>query len=99
MAKVILPDILKQFTENQTELDIEGSTVREVLRSLVARYPGLKNRLFTEAETLRHYVNIYKGQDYSRSLEDIDAPASLQDMDAPVKDEEELIVVPSASGG
>ena len=42
MAKVVLPaSVGQQFAGGETEFEIDGATVRAVIRALDARHPGL----------------------------------------------------------
>jgi molybdopterin converting factor small subunit len=42
MARVVLPSSVgRQYTGGTTEIEVEGGTVREVVRALEALYPGL----------------------------------------------------------
>ena len=42
MARVVLPaSVAQQFTGGESEVTVEGGTVRAVVRALDARYPGL----------------------------------------------------------
>jgi molybdopterin converting factor small subunit len=41
--------ILRQFTDNRETVRVEGSTVRECLNSLVARYPETEKWLFSNS--------------------------------------------------
>jgi molybdopterin synthase sulfur carrier subunit len=41
--------VLRQFTDNQETVQVEGTTVRECLNSLVARYPGTEKWLFSKS--------------------------------------------------
>ena len=45
MARVVLTKGLTQFTGGEGELELEVSTVRELLRVLGERYPALKPHL------------------------------------------------------
>lgn len=46
MAKVVLTGSLSdRFAGGETELDVEASNVRQLLRALEARYPGLGNEI------------------------------------------------------
>ena len=48
MAHVILtPSLAKRFAGGLTEHEIAGATVRQLIRGLEARYPGLGERLET----------------------------------------------------
>ena len=42
MARVVLPrSVGEQYTGGETELEVPGATVREIVRALEARFPGL----------------------------------------------------------
>jgi sulfur-carrier protein len=40
-----VPSLLRDLTNGQRSISVEGSTVREVIDNLDQRYPGLKERL------------------------------------------------------
>ena len=44
MAKVFIPSLMQELTDGQTQLDIQGSTVREIIKELDQSYPGVKDR-------------------------------------------------------
>jgi molybdopterin/thiamine biosynthesis adenylyltransferase/rhodanese-related sulfurtransferase/molybdopterin converting factor small subunit len=90
MARVLIPTALQQFAGETDELDIPGETVQGVLDGLSAQYPELKKHLFNEQGELRHFVNVYKGSEDTRTLEG---------MRTPVDEDDELSIVPSIAGG
>jgi adenylyltransferase/sulfurtransferase len=90
MARVLIPTALQQFAGGTDELDIAGATVQAVLDGLSAQYPELKKHLFNEQGELRHFVNVYKGSEDTRTLEG---------MATSVGDDDELSIVPSIAGG
>jgi molybdopterin/thiamine biosynthesis adenylyltransferase/rhodanese-related sulfurtransferase/molybdopterin converting factor small subunit len=90
MARVLIPTALQQFAGGTDELDIAGGTVQEVLDGLSAQYPDLKKHLFNEKGELRHFVNVYKGSEDTRTL---------QGMATTVVEDDELSIVPSIAGG
>ena len=90
MARVLIPTALQQFAGGTDELDITGATVQAVLDGLSAQYPELKKHLFNEKGELRHFVNVYKGTEDTRTLEG---------MATTVEDDDELSIVPSIAGG
>ena len=90
MAKVLIPTALQQFAGGADELMIAGSTVQEVLNNLVAAHPNLKKNIQKDNGELRHYVNIYKGAEDTRTL---------QGLETTVTDGDELSIVPSIAGG
>lgn len=90
MARVLIPTSLQQFAGGTDELDIAGATVQSVLDGLAAQYPELKKHLFNDKGELRHFVNLYKGSEDTRSL---------QGMETEVGEDDELSIVPSIAGG
>ncbi len=57
MALVFIPTLLRPLTGGRGEVEAEGSTVRAVIDSLEARFPGLRDRL-VEAGRLRSNVSV-----------------------------------------
>ena len=85
-----IPTALRQFTQNETEVNVSGGTVREALEALIAQYPELKKHLYKEDGTLRSFVNVYVGEDNIRQREGLDT--LLTEKDA-------LLLIPSIAGG
>jgi molybdopterin converting factor small subunit len=90
MATIRIPTTMRSLTSNQAEVKASGATVREVLKDLDARYPGVGPRLFDERGAVRRYVNIF--------LNDEDIRA-LGELDTPVKDADRLTLIPAMAGG
>jgi molybdopterin converting factor small subunit len=59
MAIVRIPPILRPDAGNNRQVEIEGETVREVLESLVATYPPLRERIFDESDELPQFLNVF----------------------------------------
>ncbi|MBK8957323.1 MAG: MoaD/ThiS family protein [Proteobacteria bacterium] len=48
MAKVVLPlDVARAFANGETQVEVEASDVRSLLRALDQRFPGIGQRLRT----------------------------------------------------
>ncbi len=90
MAKVLIPTALQAYAGGQDELEAEGITVGEVLADLMNSYPNLKKHLYSDNGELRHFVNVYKGSEDTRSLDG---------MSTPISEDDELSIVPSIAGG
>ncbi|MCE9670300.1 MoaD/ThiS family protein [Myxococcus stipitatus] len=90
MATIRIPTTMRALTRNQAEVVAMGATVREVLKDLDARYPGLGARLLDERGAVRRYVNVF--------LNDEDIRA-LADLDTPVRDADRLTLIPAMAGG
>jgi len=90
MATIRIPTTMRALTRNQAEVVATGATVREVLKDLDARYPGLGARLLDERGAVRRYVNVF--------LNDEDIRA-LAELDTPVRDGDRLTLIPAMAGG
>ena len=89
-ATVYIPTPLRPFTDNKDSLELEGSTVQEILDDLNGRYGELKKHLFNEDGKLRNFVNIYVNDEDIRYLERENTPIS---------DDDSISIVPSIAGG
>jgi molybdopterin converting factor small subunit len=89
-VKVHIPGELRAQVGSQTEIHLEGASVKEVLGTLAGRYPVLGKRLFGADGKLNRFVNIYKNDEDIRFLENLDT--SLGDGD-------EISIVPAIAGG
>ena len=85
---VRIPSTLRQYTEQKSEIALEGKTVGEVLDNLKARFPEIGDRCFSTR--MSRFMNIY--------LNDRDI-RSLNDRDTPVADEDVLSIVFAIAGG
>jgi molybdopterin synthase sulfur carrier subunit len=89
-VRVLIPTPLQRLTDNQAEVVVEGSDVREVIGDLEAKFPGVKARLCDESGALRRFVNIYVNEEDIRFLKG-EATA--------LKDGDEMSIVPAIAGG
>jgi len=89
-ATVYIPTPLRTYTDNQESLQLEGSTVEEVLKNLIESYSDLKKHLFNEEGRLRNFVNIYVNDEDIRYL---------QNESTEIKDNDTISIVPSIAGG
>lgn len=90
MARVLIPTALQSYAGGAEELEITGESVEAVLNRLAEAYPRLAKQIFNDKGELRHFVNIYKGSDDTRSL---------QGLATPLGEDDELSIVPSIAGG
>jgi sulfur-carrier protein len=74
---VRIPSPLRQYTEQKSEIVLEGKTVREVLESFKVRFPDASVRFFS-SRTAR-YMNLYLNDQDIRSLNNLDTPVSETD--------------------
>ena len=71
-------------------MQVEGSTVAEVLKALDAAHPGFGERLLDESGAIRRFVNVFVADDDVRFLEGLDTP---------VPDGETVAILPAVAGG
>ncbi len=67
-VRVLIPTPLQRLTDNQAEVVVEGSDVREMIGNLEVKFPGVRARLCDENGTLRRFVNIYVNEEDIRFL-------------------------------
>jgi molybdopterin converting factor small subunit len=75
---VRIPSPLRQYTDQNSEITLEGKTVREVLESFKVRFPDAGDRFFS-AKTAR-YMNLYLNDQDIRSLSNLDTPVNEKDI-------------------
>ena len=85
-----IPSALKQYVNNQDEVEVYGSSVEEALDSLCAQFTELKPILFDENCIVRNFINVYLNDDDIRYAEG---------MNSAVKDGDSIQIVPSVAGG
>jgi molybdopterin converting factor small subunit len=57
MPTVYIPSLLQNLTKGKSQVDVAGSTVREVIRNLEKTYPGLEDRLIDNGQ-LRANISV-----------------------------------------
>jgi len=85
-----IPTPLRRFTGERGEVEVQGATVGEALRSLVTEHSALEPHLYTEEGKLRSFVNLF--------LNDEDVRYMKQE-NTPVKEGDTLSIIPSIAGG
>ncbi len=90
MATVRIPTPLRKLTNGKEEIVTAGATVGELIASLEAQFPGIKERICDDAGKVRRFVNIFANDEDIRFL---------QNLDTPVKDSDEISIVPAIAGG
>ena len=87
---ITIPTPLRRYTGGNSELRVNAQTAGEALEGLAAVYTDLRKHLYTEQNTLRHFVNVYVNE------EDIRHGNGAQ---TPVKDGDTIMIVPAIAGG
>ena len=89
-VKVLIPTPLRSYTGKQASVDLDGSTVGEVLQHLIGLHSLLKNHLYSEDGKVRKFVNVYVNDEDIRYL---------QHEQTSVKDKDIISIIPSIAGG
>ena len=89
-VNVRLPTVLRAHAGGRSTIEVEGSTIGEVLEHLEAGYPGLSGQVLSEDGTLRRFVNVYVNDDDVRYLSELDTP---------LEDGDEVSIIPAVAGG
>ena len=89
MIKVRIPTPLRPLTKGQGEVESAAANIVDMIGSLDATYPGLKNRLCDEKGDLRRFVNIYVNEEDIRFL---------NGKETSLKDGDEVSIVPAIAG-
>lgn len=90
MATVFIPTPLRKFTNNTAKLDVQGSTVSEVISTLTTSYPDLKRHLINADGRVPSFINIFVDDDDIRNL---------QQEHTAVKETTIVSIVPAIAGG
>jgi sulfur-carrier protein len=87
---VLIPTPLQKFTNDQATLQLQASTIQDLVEVMEQACPGVKNRLCSETGELRRFLNFYVNSEDIRFLEG---------MATPLKDGDEVSIVPAVAGG
>jgi molybdopterin synthase sulfur carrier subunit len=87
---VRIPTTLRPLSGGNSTVQVEGSTLGEVLANLEAAHPGFRDRLFDDQGGLRRFVNLFVADDDVRYL---------QGLETPVPDGETVSIIPAVAGG
>ncbi len=90
MAKIRIPTPLRKLTNGNEEVVAAGKTIGELITSLEAQYPGIKERICDDTGKVRRFVNIFANDEDIRFL---------QNLETVVKDTDEVSIVPAIAGG
>lgn len=90
MPVLRIPTPLRAYTSGQSDVNVKGANISEVLTDLTSQYPTLKPHLFNDSGDLRPFVNLFIGE---HNIKD------LQGVDTAVKDGDKIMLIPSIAGG
>jgi len=86
---VRLHPLLRQFTNGEQVVEVEGTTIGECLDNLEQKFPGVKQHLLSKAGTLNDLWDIYVNSSSSYP----------EELALPVHDGDELNIIAMIQGG
>jgi molybdopterin synthase sulfur carrier subunit len=89
-VKVKIPTQLRTAAGGESQLEVEGGTVGEVLDALFDRHGELRDRLSDGDGGLRRFVNVYVDGEDIRFTDGLETP---------VGDGDEVQILPAVAGG
>ena len=89
-TRVLIPTPLRAYAGKQDVIEVEGSTVGELLANMTAEYTELRKHLYNEDGRLRAFVAIFVNDDDIRFL---------QKEATPVKQGDTASIIPTVAGG
>tara|TARA_B100001123_G_C15056961_1_gene925942 strand:+ start:617 stop:898 length:282 start_codon:yes stop_codon:yes gene_type:complete len=89
-VKVRVPTPLMKLTDNQSEVNADGSDITEILNNLESQFTGIKERICEADGTPRRFINIYLNEDDIRFLDGEKTKVS---------DGDEISIIPAIAGG
>ncbi|MBI2191421.1 MAG: MoaD/ThiS family protein [Planctomycetes bacterium] len=89
-VKVNIPTMLRNYSNGQPSVLVEGTTVGEVLQNLDQSCAGIKERLLDKDGRVRRFINIYVDSEDIRLL---------RDLETPVASAKEIRIMPAIAGG
>ena len=89
-VQVKLPTILRKFANDQPRVEADGSTLRELLKDLESRYPGITKNVVSEDGALHRFINVYVNDEDVRYLGSLETEVS---------DGDTVSILPAVAGG
>ena len=86
MPVVRLRAPLSELAGGNRELELEGTTVADVLKALEREHPGTRGWILDERGAIREHINVFVNKEYGRE-------------DTSVTPSDRLHVIPAISGG
>ena len=90
MPTLRIPTPLRSYTSGQSEADLSGNTVGEMMNDLLAQYPTLRPHLFNDEDQLRPFVNLFINEENIREMDG---------MATPLQEGDRVMLIPSIAGG
>ena len=85
--KIHIPGALRSYTAQQSEVEVEGTTLADALVALDQRFPGIRFRIITEQDTIRPHIRVFVNDRQTFHLTE------------PLHDDDQTYIVCALSGG
>ena len=90
MATIRIPPVLRASVGGEREIEADGSSVGEILRTVVDSHPDAEPQLFSADGELNRYVNVYLNDEDVRVLDGLETAVS---------DDDTVVILPAMAGG
>jgi molybdopterin synthase sulfur carrier subunit len=87
---VKVPTPLRKLTGGQSDVEVDGATVREVFARLDAAHDGFQAKILDDTGEIRRFINVYVNDEDVRDRQGLDTAVSARDV---------ISVVPAIAGG
>lgn len=87
---VKIPTPLRNLTQNQDTIQVDGSDLKTIVEGLEGQFPGMRERLLDDGGDIRRFVNIYVNGEDVRFLSGLGTELKAGD---------EVSIVPAVAGG
>lgn len=85
--RIHIPGALRSYTGQQSEVELGGATLANVLTALDQRFPGIRFRIITEQDAIRPHIRIFINDRQTFHLAE------------PLHDDDDVYIVCALSGG
>ena len=89
-VKVKIPTQLRSLTDGHDEVEVQASTVKDMIDELERSHPGIGTRLLDDAGQLRRFVNVYLNDEDVRFLSGLSTVVPEQAV---------VSIIPAVAGG
>jgi molybdopterin converting factor small subunit len=90
MPVVKIPPVLRPSVSGMSQVEVDGQTVGEVLRSLADHHPDTNDQLFSSEGELNRYVNVYVNDEDVRVQDGLETGVDADDT---------VVILPAMAGG
>jgi molybdopterin converting factor small subunit len=87
---VRVPTVLRPQAAGNAVVEVEGSTLAEVVAAMEDRFPGFSDTLLDESGGLKRFVNVFVGDEDVRYIDGLATPVPTGG---------EVVILPAVAGG